>query len=165
MGGEEDRPGAIRGGGDHRLHHLLAGQRVEAGHRLVEEEQLGLRGHRRHETELRKRAARQVANACLQRNTEPIDETRGKGSVPAAAEAAAEPEHLGRGHPPVGVQRIGDVADALAEREGVAERSKPEDADRARGRPLEAEKEADERRLAGAVGADEPADRAGGDRK
>ena len=61
----------------HRLHEVLeelaAGQRVEAGHRLVEEQQLGPLGDAQGQGELRALAAREPPGSLLGVEPEPRD--------------------------------------------------------------------------------------------
>ena len=71
----------------HRLHQVLeelpAGERVEAGDRLVEQQQLGSLGDAQGERELGALAAGEPAGALRRVEAEPLDAIAGQGGVPA----------------------------------------------------------------------------------
>ena len=100
----------------HELHQPLqelpAGQRVEAGHRLVEDEQLGPLGHRQGEGELRPLAARERAGRLVEIEIELRDALPGQCVVPARVHLPPEAEVVLDGEAGVGRGVLGDEAHA-----------------------------------------------------
>ena len=141
---------------------LPPGERVQAGDRLVEEEQLGPLGERQGEGELGPLPAGQRPGALLRVEAELPDPAPCQLVVPAGVEPGAEPEVVGDRHPGVDGGVLGDEADPGQLRRpgrGVI----AEDADRAAGRREQPGGQVQQGGLARAVGADEPDDVAFGD--
>jgi hypothetical protein len=137
---------------------MVAGERVEVGHRLVEQEQFGPLAERQGEGDAGALAAGEGADAgpAVERG----DDAVGRGGVPpAGVELGAHAE--GVGDRELGVQRfvLRHVGDAGAGGHRVG----AEDPDRAGGRPCQPRGQGEERGLARPVGADERADASGGD--
>ena len=152
----------------HELHEPLeelpAGQRVEAGHRLVEDEQLGPLGHRQGEGELRPLAARERAGRLVEIEVELGDALPGQCVVPAGVHLPAEAEVVRNGEAGVGRGVLGDEAHAR-QLGGVGGRWATEHGHGAGGRCEQADGQVQQRGLACSVGADESDDVAGGDLK
>ena len=155
MGGQHDAEALL---GD-RLHQALqelpAGQRVEAGDRLVEDEELGPLGHRQGEGELGPLPAGQRPGPLLRVQGELPNPLPRQVVVPAGVEPCAEAEMSGDRQPGVDGSALGDEADpGQLRRPGRG--ALPEDGDRAAGRREQPGGQAQQGGLARAVGADEP---------
>ena len=147
------------------LQELAPGQRVEAGDRLVEDQQLGALGEAEGERELGALAAGQLAG--------PLRRGRGRGARSGAGPAASSQPRVEVGAEP---QVVGDASARRTSgcpgrrsrpwpaAPGSAAGRPPQHLDRARrsgvSRPTARFSSV---RLAGAVGADQPGDPAGGD--
>jgi hypothetical protein len=94
------------------LQELPTRQGVEAGDRLVEQQQLGSLGQRQGERDLGALAARQRADGPVAGDPELGEPVVGEGVVESRVELGAKPQQLGGGE--VAVQRhvLGDEADA-----------------------------------------------------
>ncbi len=105
--------GAVLGGLRHqRAHQLVPGQRVEVGHRLVQEQQFGPLAEGEGEGDPGALAAGEGADAGLRVQVAARDDPLGAGRVPApGVEVGAHAQRLGDGE--LRVQRLvlGDEAD------------------------------------------------------
>jgi hypothetical protein len=144
------------------LQELPAGQRVESGHRLVEDEQPGPLGQRHRESELGPLPAGQRPGPLPGVQAELPDPPPRQVTVPARVEPGAETEMVGDRHPGVDRGVLGDEADPGQLRR-PGRRALAEDGDRASGRQQHPGRQAQQGGLARAVGADEPGDVAFGD--
>jgi hypothetical protein len=138
-------------------------QRVEPARGLVEDEQVGAAGEGRDELHLLAVALRQRPHLLGDVEFEALDERVAVGHVGGAAHAREERERLGarQRRPQVGL--AGDVRDAAVRRHGVAPGVDAEEARAPARRPMQAEQQADGRRLAGPVGPEVPVHLAGPD--
>ena len=91
----------------HRFHQVLqelaAGQRVQAGHRLVQDQQPGPLGQGQGQGELGPLSPGQLARPLAGIQVEPLDAVLGVGGVPAGVEVSAEAQMIG--HAQAGVDR------------------------------------------------------------
>ena len=150
-------------GVDQDVQELAAGQRIEAGQRLVEQEDRRPHPQRERQSDLRLLAAGQLVGAGGERDVEIVE--------PAAGDPRVEPrpERLGQHHVLVDGQlaverrRLRDVADPLDRATAVLPGVDAVDGQVALGRSFEADPRLEQRRLAGAVGPDERGDAAIGD--
>ena len=157
MAGEED--GAAGGGDvDHAFEEFAADHGVEAGGWFVEDEELGLVGHREREGDFGPHAFGELAELAVERDVEVGDEGAEVVLEAVGVEAGGEPADFGGGHPFVERRSLGEVADAAADFEAGGAAIEAEDADVAGGGFGEAEHEADGGRFAGAVFAEEGED-------
>ena len=157
--------GAVLGDRLHQaLQELPPGQRVQAGERLVEDEQLGPLGQCQGEGELGSLAAGQRPGPLPWVQAELPDPAPRQLVVPAGVEPGAEAEVIGDPHPGVDGGVLGDEADpGQLRRPGRG--TLAEDSDRAASRRQQPGGQAQQGGLARAVGADEPGDVAFGDRQ
>ena len=154
----------VLGDGLHQvLQELAPRQRVEAGDRLVEDQQLGPLGDGQGEGELGALAAGQLAGPLAGIEAEPLDPAAGQLVVPARVEVGAEPQVVGDGQPGVGGRVLGDEADPGQLRRAGG-RPAAEDLDRAGGRRQQPDGEVQQGGLARTVRADQPDDAPGRDR-
>src|ERR1022692_4653745 len=93
------------------LQELAAGERVEAGDRLVEDEQLGLLGDGQGQGELGALPTRQLPGLLARVQAQPLDPVAGQRGVPARVEMGAEPQVVGYAEPGVGGRVLRDEAD------------------------------------------------------
>ena len=94
------------------LQELAAGERIEAGDRLVEDQQLGALGHGQGQRELRPLSAGKPPGLLRGRQSEPLDALPGEVCVPTGIEPSAEPEVIGDRQRRVGRRVLRDEADA-----------------------------------------------------
>src|SRR3954451_15196148 len=143
----------------------LLHQRIEAGRRLVEDQQLGVGGQRGHERALL--AVALGVGAALLRGIQlkALDQRVSALRVQAAAQAPEQVDHLAAGQ--VRPQRhvAGDVRDAPVQGGDVAPRVAAEQARGAAVGAIEAEQNPDRGRLAGAVRPEKSMDLALGHRQ
>jgi hypothetical protein len=164
VGGEDDARAVL----DDDLHHILkeltSREGVEACDRLVEHEQLRSLGDGEGECKLGALTAGELASLLSRVEPKALDAALGELRVPARVRPPAESEVIGDRESGIGRGVLGDKADTgeLARRRA---RAATEDGDRPRARPQEADRDLEQRSLAGAVRADEPNDLAGGDDK
>ena len=118
VGGEHDAELVLRHGGHEQLQELPPGERVEAGHRLVQDEQFGPLGHGQGESELGLLAARELAGPLLRVQAELADPAPRHLVIPARVEPPAEPEMIGDRQGRVDRGVLGHEPD-LAELSGV----------------------------------------------
>lgn len=154
MGGEHDAESVLRDRLHEILQELAAGERVERGDGLVEEQQLRPLGQAQREGELGALAARQLAGPLPGVQAEAGDPVAGQGVVPAGVEPGAEAEVVGDGQRGVDGGVLGDVTD-LGELAGTAAGAAAAHLDRARGGGEHPGGQIEQRRFARAVGADE----------
>src|SRR3954471_1735117 len=149
----------------HALAEDLLHQRIEAGGRLVEHQQVGVGRQRSHERDLL--AVALGVRAALLRGVqlEALDQRISALRVQAAAQAPEQVDHLAAGQ--VRPQRhvAGDVRDAPVQGGDVAPRVAAEQARGAAVGAIEAEQNPDRGRLAGAVRAEKSMDLALGHRQ
>ena len=96
MGGEQDAELVLGDGLHQDLQELPAGQRVEAGDRLVEDQQLGSLGQAQGEGELSALPAGQLPGPLGGVEAEPLDPGPSHGVVPARVEPGTEPQVVAR---------------------------------------------------------------------
>ena len=144
------------------LEELAPGQRVEARHRLVEDEELGPLGDRDRQRQLGALASRERPGALLGVEVEVLEPPLCHGGVPLRVHVRAEGEMVVHCQAGVGRRVLGDEAHACQLGRVVARRV-PEDFDPPCRRGEEADGEVQQGRLAGAVRADQADDVAGGD--
>ncbi len=150
-------------GADDGLDELAAHDRIEAGGRLVEHEQLGLGADRGDQRELRSLALRQVRRVLARIEPEPLEQGALGRAVPARAEGREVVERLAHGHPRIERDVVGHVGDARFDGHFCLARIEPEDAHRAARWAQQVQETLDRRRLAGAVAAEEAVAAAGFD--
>ena len=143
-----------------RLHELAAGERIERGDRLVENQKLRPFRQREGERDLRLLAPREASDPLAERQAEVGDPLAREVVVPRRVELAAELQRVGHGEALVQRVLLGDEADPGEHRVRLVARVVPEHPHRAGGRARQADRELEQRRLAGAVRADERGDRA-----
>ena len=144
------------------LQELASGQRVEAGDRLVEDQQLGSLREPEGQRELGALAAGELAGLLARVEAEAVDPATGGGVVPARVEVGAEAQVVGDREPGVRRGVLGDEAD-LGQLGRVGGRAAAAHLDRPGGRRQEPDRQAEQRGLAGAVRADQAGDPAGRD--
>ena len=163
--GREDDAGAVLGDHLHQaLKKLAPGEGIEARDRLVEHEQLRTLRHRQGERELGALAAGQLARLLAGVEPELLDPCLGERFVPARVHPCAEPQVIANRQSRIGRGVLGDEADA-GQLARARARLPTENSDRSGVWTKETDRELEERRLAGAVRADEPDDLASGNGK
>ena len=130
---------------------------------LVEQQQLRPLGQRERQRHLRLLAAGQLPDPLAGRQPEPVEAVAREPVVPARVQLAAEPEHLGDREAAVQRMLLGHEADAREQLARITLRRQAEHADGSGAGPAEADRDLQQRRLAGAVGPDERGDGARGD--
>ena len=133
--------------------HLHEG--VEAGGGLVQDEQLDVRGQRRHQRHLLLVALRVLAAALGGVQLEPLDQVGAPGLVQATAEVAEEVDGLAAGESRPEAHLARHVGEAAVEGDDVAPRVPAEHLHVAGVRAQQAEQHPDRGGLAGAVRAEE----------
>ncbi len=162
MAGEEDRASSLRCAAHHRLKRALD-QRIEAGAGLVQDEHLGSVHESLDQPDLLAIAGRQIAHLPGQVGVESLGELVDVGPVDAAPQVREVRESISTGE--LGIQRqiAGHVADVPADLHGLLPGVQTKDRSPPPRRPDLIEQRPDGRRLAGAVGAQEPEHLAGPD--
>src|SRR5207249_513939 len=108
----QDHAGLLLGDELHQaLQKFAAGQWIEAGHRFVEEQQVGPFGHGEGQGELGALAAGELAGLLPRVQVEPPDPVGGQLVVPARVEVGAEAQVVGDGQVRVGGRVLGDETD------------------------------------------------------
>ena len=98
----------LLGDGLHQvLQELPPGQRVQAGHRLIQEQQLRPLGDRQGQRELGPLPAGQLPGLLAGIQVQPVDPAAGQLFVPARVEARAQPEVIGDRQPGVDRRILG----------------------------------------------------------
>ena len=128
---QEDGAALFLGLADDRV-ELLLDERVEAGRRLVEEQQVGPVLEGDDQADLLLVALRVLAELARRIDLEPLDQLLLVGAVDAAAQVGEVVERLAAGELVVQRELAGQVAQALVDRDRVGGRVDAED--RARGR-------------------------------
>jgi hypothetical protein len=159
--GQQNR-GALLGDPAHeRLQELAPGERVQARHRLVQQQQVRPLGEGERERDLRSLAAGQPADAAVQRDAQVAQPVAGQHGVPSPVQPAAHRDVLGRGE--VRVERgVLRHEPHPVEQARLAGRLLAEHAHRTGVRPGEADREIEQRALSGAVRPDQGGDPPGG---
>ena len=153
--GEEHGLPALADRSQHAFEELLAGDWVEAGHRLVEQQHLGVVRHGQKQRELHPRPLRQVFHLLAGIEGEQVEHLPAGVVVPRLVQRPAEADRLFDAHPAVYVVILRHVADPLLHRHGLGQRVEPEHAGLAgRGRK-HAHEHLDRGALARAVRADQ----------
>jgi len=136
----------------------LLDQRVQAGDRLVEDQELGLVHEGLDETHFLAAARGQLVHRPVQRRVEALDQLIADGGIDPSAQRGEVVQDGSAGQ--LGMQRevAGQEADAAADLPAVGAAVQVEQRGRPRGRPDQVEQQPHRRRLAGAVGAEEPED-------
>ena len=109
--------------------------------------------------------ARELLDPAVEVEVEPLARARRRAPCRHSAQVREETEQLAAGHPLVQAEVARQVPEPLANRDAVASRVEPEDAQPAARRADQVEQEADRRRLACAVRPEEPEYLAGLDRE
>ena len=164
---QDGHPLGARHPGDLRP-HLGASLRVEAGRRLVEEEDHWAVDQADGDVELAVHAAAVGLGEPVGRlgEVEAVEQLVSafvRGRSAEALDAGGHDEALAAGHHRRGARLLGDQTDAVAHRARVAQHVVPGDGRAARVGPGEGRQDADRCRLAGAVGAEQTKDLAGVD--
>ena len=159
---ERGRPGRPDGVDQH-VEELAARERVERGQRLVEQQDRCPRPEGDREAHLRLLPAGQLVGARVEGDVELVQPPQRVAAVEPGPPACGERQVVRDGQ--LAVQRGGlrDVPHPAERLGAVPPRVDPVDEETSRGRALEADAALDQRRLAGAVGADERGDRSRGD--
>ena len=137
---------------------LAAGQRVQAGQRLVEQEHRCPHAERERQPDLCLLTARQLLCPRRERDVEIVEPAPGHGHVEPGPERIGQGNVLVDGQLPVQRRRLRHVADPADRRAPVTPRIDAVDGEVALARPLEADPRLEQRRLARAVRADERGD-------
>ena len=161
VGGQHHRHPLLGHRAHQRLEELAAGQRVEAGERLVQQQQLRPPGKGERQGDLGALPAGQGPHPPVERHGDPLQPLPGKREVEAAVELAAHGEVLAGGEVTVEGVVLGDEAD-LGDQPGGAGRL-AEHADGAGRGGQQADGEVEQGGLAGPVGADKGSDATPGD--
>ena len=135
-----------------------ARRRVEAGRRLVEEDELRVADQRERDVEPAPLAARELRRERVRLLVEPDERDRLVDVARFAVVAGVELEALAHGQPRLGARLLQDGADAVAPGGVAVRRVDAEHADLAVGARAEALEDLDRRRLAGAVRPEEGED-------
>ncbi len=144
------------------LEELSAGEWVERRHGFVEQQQLGSLGDSERERELGALSTGEPAGALVGIESEPGHPGGGQVGIPPGVEVRAEAQVVRHAEAGVRGRVLADVPDLLPWR-GPAGRRLAEHLDRSRSRRDHPDRQVEEGALAGAVGADQADDAAGGD--
>ena len=151
---QHDRDAVLGDGPHHHRHEIVPGDRIEGGHRLVEDEELRPSGECQRQRELRLLAARQRPCLALQRNCELVEPLVRVALVEATVQVARLVDEIGSREVPVERRVLGNEGDAIecGERTGAMS---TEHRDLAGRRECKPDREVQEGRLAGPVWTDE----------
>ena len=141
-----------------QLVEVALNERVQAGDRFVEDQQLGVVHERLDEPELLPVAGRQLPNRPVELGVEALGELGDAAGPDVAVQPREEAEHRRAGQQGVETEVPGQVADAPPQREPAAGDVVPEQPRAARCWRGEPEQQAHGRTLAGPVGTEEPED-------
>src|ERR1035437_3427715 len=133
-------------------------ERVQAGSRLVEDEQVGADHERRDQADLLLVAARQALDALARVELESLDQFLAVVRIDATLEVAQVGQQLATGQLGIERQLTRNVAHAPVYREAVAVRVHAQKAGAAAGRSYQSQQQPDRGRLARPVGTEEPED-------
>lgn len=158
--GEQNCGPGVRDAAHQRLEELPPGQRIEAGHRLVEQQQPGLLGQRQSERHLGPLPAGEFADRLVGRYPELRQPGPGQRRVPPPVQLAAGDDQLGGGEVPVQRGVLGDEPD-VGQPIRVAVRRPAEHPHRALVGLEQPDGQVQQRALARAVGPDQRGDPAG----
>ena len=125
---------------------------------IVEDEQLGVDGHRQGQVELRPHAGGEFLDLAVQRQTEGLHQTAEEFLVPVQGQSLAQADEP---PDPVALDQmmsLRDIPDAAVRLRGQPHRILPQHDGAAARRRLQAQQDADDRGLAGAVAAEQPID-------
>ena len=111
VGREEDGAGPVGGGLEHRLEKPAPGHRIEARHRLIEDQQLGAMTEREHEGELLFLPHREWADELAQRQIPAPQKLVSPGPIPAGIKARHVGHGLADGEPGIERRFLGHIAD------------------------------------------------------
>ena len=156
--GKKHRTALLREEVDHGVEQLAALDRVQPHRRVVEHEDLRARTDRRDEGELGALTAGEADHALLLGQAAVGDHLASALDVEVRAGVALEVEDAHRGHAHVHAMTLGEVADAPAILRAQRVGGSAEDLGAARMRGEEAHQDADRRRLAGTVSAEQRVD-------
>ena len=108
--GDQDGQAGICGRGHHFPHELKPGHRVQAGDRLIEDEQRRALGQRHGQRDLGPLPAGHALDLALERDLQRVHPREGQLLIPAGVHRPAQVEHVRDGE--IAVQRmvLGDVA-------------------------------------------------------
>jgi len=162
----EEYGGPALGGARHDLAEEIATRdRVEGRGRLIEHQEIRVDRQASNERHALPFTRREAFEPPHRGDLPACEREFHESGVPARVLAAHEREHVADAHPGKRIRLLGHVADALLGRIRQAERGLAEDERATVIRLLETEQNAHERRLAGAIAADETEHTAGGDRE
>ena len=161
VGAEDDRAVGVVDDFQERAEELAAGRGVEAGDRLVEDQELRLVAEGQDDAESLELADREGADAVFHGEAPAVAEGFDQRAVPGGVEGGGVVDGLADAHPGVADHFLGDVAEAGLGVGGEVPGVFAEDGDLAGGGAEEAEGALDERAFSAAVLAQEAEDRAG----
>ena len=95
VGGEQDRHAILGSRGHHRGHEVVAGDRVQRGHRLIEEQEPRPAGQRQRQRQLGLLAARHLPRLAVQRDAELAQAMLGVVLVEAAIQVPRLMQQVG----------------------------------------------------------------------
>ena len=124
---------------DQRRQEVAAGERIETGQRLVEEEQWRARPEREGEAHLRLFAARQLGDLTPSCEPCPLNARERVGTVKGLSRGPRHVEVVADGEAPVQRRRLRDVADRVHRPGAILRRVDAIDEDAPLVRPLEGE--------------------------
>jgi len=148
---EQHGPAFVGDRADDRAQNVAPHERIETGRGLVEHEQLRAVRKREQQSEASALALRQALDdlACVE--LERLPQELGIAFIPARIESPREPEQLIDAHPFGQLVHLGQIAHARQDAGGIFDRVEPEHGYVARLCAQQAQQVLDQRRLAGAV--------------
>jgi hypothetical protein len=162
VGGQHDAEFLLGDGLHQVLEEFSAGQRIEAGDRFVEDQQLRSFGDPQSEGELGALPTRQFSSALLGIQAKALDPGLSHLVVPARIEPGPQTQVVGDAQPGIGRCVLGDESD-LRQLSRTRGGRATEHLDRARGLRQQADGQVQQRAFAGPVGSDQPDDAPSGD--
>ncbi len=148
---------------DEDVQEFAAGQRVEAGQRLVEEEDRCSHPQRQGQSDLRLLPAGQLIGTCVQRDIEVVESVAGDRGIEPGPQRPGHRHVFVDGELAIERRRLRHVADPLDGAAAILPRVDAVDGQVALGRALEADPRLEKRRLARPIRADQGRDAAVGD--
>ncbi len=137
-------------------HEVAPRERIEARHRLIQDQQVGVGRERAHNRELLPLALRQLPDLLLGIDLPICQQARDQGVVPARIKGTGEGEVALHLHPRGQVEALRHVTDAMQALAAEFRHRRAQHLDFAAIDRRDAEQAADQGRLAGAVAAEEP---------
>ena len=156
----EEHRAAFMGDGAHDgFQDVAAHHGIEAGRRLVEQEELGTVGQRDEQSGARLLPPGEVLDPRRRVQGERSPQLLRVGIVPGGIEGARVANELAHAHPAGEIVLLGEIADPRQDADRVGDGIESEDAHRAALRSQQAQEVLDERRLARSIRTDEAVDR------